>query len=158
MGYEIERKFLVKGEYKLLSFKSYRIRQGYLSVNESNVVRVRTKGDKAYLTVKSALAGTEFTRNEWEYEIPLADADEMLAACESSVIDKTRYLVQVGRHVFEVDEFDGDNEGLVMAEVELKSEDEPFERPGWLGEEVTGDVRYYNAYLSQHPFKEWKDK
>lgn len=157
MGYEIERKFLVKGDYKSHASGSYPIQQGYLALTGNSVVRVRVRGDAAFLTVKSSLVEGEITRHEWEYEIPVADAREMLALCGEGVIDKTRYLVKVGHHLFEVDEFHGENEGLVIAEVELEREDEEFERPRWLGEEVTGDVHYYNSYLSIHPYKEWGD-
>lgn len=158
MGYEIERKFLVKGDYKSHSFKNFRIKQGYLSLSGMSVVRVRVKGDKAFVTIKSAVEDGKIKRNEWEYEIPVADAEEMLLLCEEAVIDKTRYLINVGNHVFEVDEFYGDNEGLLIAEVELQAEDEAFEKPDWLGPEVTGNVRYYNSFLSIHPFKEWREE
>lgn len=158
MGYEIERKFLVKGDYKSQSFKSLPIKQGYLSLSGISVIRVRVKGEKAFITVKSALAEGKIKRHEWEYEIPVEDAGEMLLLCEDAVIDKTRYLIDYGGHLFEVDEFYGDNEGLVIAEIELEDEDEPFDRPGWLGDEVTGNVRYYNSFLSMHPYKEWSDK
>lgn len=158
MGYEIERKFLVSGHYKSDAFKSYPIRQGYLSFTGTSVVRVRVKGEQAFITVKSALVEGDITRHEWEYEIPVEDAGEMLTLCGEGVIDKTRYLVRAGNHLFEVDEFHGENEGLIIAEVELESEDEPFEKPGWLGEEVTGNVRYYNSFLSRHPYKEWAGK
>ena len=145
MAYEIERKFLVDGDYKSKSFKAYPIKQGYLSLSGVSVVRVRLKGEKAYITVKSSVVSGTLKRNEWEYEIPKDDAEEMLKLCEESLIDKTRYLVKVGKHVFEVDEFNGDNEGLLIAEVELEHEDEHFEKPEWLGEEVTDNVRYYNS-------------
>lgn len=158
MGYEIERKFLVKGDYKSQSSKSFRIRQGYLSLSGTNVVRVRTKDEKAFVTIKSIPKEVTIKRNEWEYEIPVSDAEEMLLLCESVIIDKTRYLVNAGNHVFEVDEFYGDNEGLLIAEVELDDENETFEKPDWLGDEVTGDIRYYNSYLSLHPYQEWKKK
>lgn len=158
MGLEIERKFLVDGEFKLKSFKSYPIKQGYLTLSGTNVVRIRVRGDDAFITIKSIAKEGGITRNEWEYEIPVADAEEMLNLCEDAIIDKRRFLVQVGSHVFEVDEFYGDNEGLLLAEVELKSEDEPFEKPDWLGDEVTGNVRYYNSFLSIHPFREWREK
>lgn len=157
MGYEIERKFLVKGNYKSQSHKSLRIKQGYLSLAGTSVVRVRIKGDRAFITIKSAMEDGHIKRHEWEYEIPVVDAEEMLLLCTDPVIDKTRYLINVGKHIFEVDEFYGDNEGLVMAEVELESEDEAFEKPDWLGAEVTGNVRYYNSFLSIHPFKEWRE-
>jgi len=119
------------------------------------VIRVRIKDEKAFITIKSALTEGKIKRHEWEYEIPVADAEEMLQLCEQGVIDKRRYLVQAGKHTFEVDEFCGQNEGLQIAELELESEDEPFEKPEWLGAEVTGNVRYYNSFLSIHPYKEW---
>jgi CYTH domain-containing protein len=119
------------------------------------VIRVRIKGEKAFVTIKSALAEGKIKRHEWEYEIPVADAEEMLQLCEDGVIDKRRYLVQAGPHTFEVDEFYGQNEGLLIAELELETEDEPFEKPEWLGPEVTGNVRYYNSFLSIHPYTEW---
>lgn len=155
MAYEIERKFLVDGDYKSKSFKAYPIKQGYLSLSGVSVVRVRVKGEKAYITVKSSVVSGTLKRNEWEYEIPKDDAEEMLKLCEEGLIDKTRYLVKVGKHVFEVDEFNGDNEGLLIAEVELEHEDEHFEKPEWLGEEVTDNVRYYNSFLSIHPYNKW---
>lgn len=158
MGYEIERKFLVRGDYKSQSFKSFPIKQGYLSLSGISVIRVRVKGEKAFITVKSALAEGKIKRHEWEYGIPAEDAEEMLSLCENGVVEKTRYLVDYGGHLFEVDEFYGDNEGLVIAEIELEDEDEPFDRPDWLGEEVTGNVRYYNSFLSMHPYKEWSSE
>lgn len=158
MAYEIERKFLVKGDYKSQSSKSFRIKQGYLSLSKKNVVRVRIKGEKAYITIKNIPEKETIIRNEWEYEIPVSDAEQMLFLCQSAIIDKTRYLVNVGNHVFEVDEFYGDNEGLLIAEIELDAENETFKKPDWLGDEVTGDMKYHNSYISLHPYKEWKDK
>ncbi|MDR0422142.1 MAG: CYTH domain-containing protein [Proteiniphilum sp.] len=160
MGYEIERKFLVKGDYKPHTFKSLTIRQGYLSRSGACTVRIRTGGGKAFITVKSALTEGEskIKRHEWEYGIPAEDATEMLLLCEGAVVEKTRHLVRYGGHLFEVDEFSGDNEGLVIAEIELEDEDEPFDRPEWLGDEVTGMARYYNSYLSGHPYKEWSNQ
>lgn len=155
MGYEIERKFLVKGDYKSSSFKKYSIKQGYLALSSLNVVRVRVKGDKGYITVKSSVIKDSIKRNEWEYEIPVNDAEEMLLLCKEGIIDKTRYLVKVGKHIYEVDEFYGENEGLLIAEVELEDENEIYDKPEWLGEEVTGNLKYYNSYLSLHPFKTW---
>lgn len=157
MGYEIERKFLVKGDFKADVFRKFRIKQGYLALSGVNVVRIRVKDDKGYLTVKTALEEGTIKRNEWEYEVPAADAEDMLLLCEDAIIDKTRYLIQVGSHVFEVDEFYGENEGLLIAEVELDDEDEVFEKPDWLGDEVTGNVRYYNSFLSIHPFSGWSN-
>jgi len=158
MGYEIERKFLVDGDYKSHAFTSFAIKQGYLSISGISIIRIRTKGDSAYITIKSAQVEGILKRHEWEYEIPLADAEEMLLLCEDAVIHKTRYLVQAGKHIFEVDEFYGENEGLLIAEVELEREDEAFEKPDWLGEEVTGNVRYYNSFLSIQPYKKWSSE
>lgn len=156
MAQEIERKFLVGGEYKSSAFKSVRITQGYLSSVPQRTVRVRVKGEKGFITVKGAGSSSGASRFEWEKEIPLEDAEALLEICEPGVIDKTRYLVNVGNHTFEVDEFYGDNEGLTVAEVELSSEDEAFEKPSWLGREVTGDPRYYNSALVRNPYKNWK--
>lgn len=158
MGYEIERKFLVGGDFKSHAHFHYVMKQGYLSLSGTSVVRVRINGEKGYITVKSKAGENGITRREWEYEIPLRDAEEMLLLCDEGVIEKTRYLVTVGRHTFEVDEFEGDNKGLLIAELELESEDEPYEKPDWLGGEVTGDVRYYNSYLSIHPYREWAEQ
>lgn len=156
MAQEIERKFLVGGEYRPSAFKSVRITQGYLSSVPQRTVRVRVKGEKGFITVKGAGSASGASRFEWEKEIPLEDAEALLEICEPGVIDKTRYLVRVGDHTFEVDEFYGDNEGLTVAEVELSSEDEAFEKPSWLGREVTGDPRYYNSALVKNPYKNWK--
>ena len=155
MNYEIERKFLVAGDYKSHAFTHYRIVQGYLSSVPERVVRIRIQDDAAYLTIKSTIADSEFTRYEWEREIPVKDAEDMLKFCEKEIIEKTRHLIKVGAHVFEVDEFYGNNQGLILAEVELASEGEIFEKPSWLGEEVTCDNRYYNSMLVKHPYSEW---
>lgn len=156
MGQEIERKFLVRGEYKSQAYASSRIVQGYICSARGRTVRVRIRDTKGYLTIKGASDSAGMSRYEWEREIPLAEAEELMKLCEPGVIDKTRYLVRSGRHVFEVDEFYGDNQGLVVAEVELASETEPFEKPVFIGREVTGDVRYYNSQLMKHPYAEWK--
>lgn len=156
MNYEIERKFLVLGDYKSESHTHYRIVQGYLSTVPKRVVRIRINDDTAYLTIKSTVSDSEFTRYEWEKEIPLEDAEAMLKFCEKEIIEKRRYLVNVGAHLFEVDEFYGSNQGLVVAEVELASEDEEFEKPDWLGEEVTSDSRYYNSMLVKNPYSKWE--
>lgn len=156
MGREIERKFLVRGEYKSQAYASSRIVQGYICSARGRTVRVRIRDTKGYLTIKGASDAAGMSRYEWEREIPLAEAEELMKLCEPGVIDKTRYLVHSGRHVFEVDEFYGDNQGLVVAEVELASETEPFEKPAFIGREVTGDVRYYNSQLMKHPYAEWK--
>lgn len=155
MAQEIERKFLVKGDFKKDSYSAYRIRQGYLSSNPDRSVRIRQKGDKGYITVKGATNAAGTSRFEWEKEIELQDAENMLALCEPGMIEKTRYLVKVGDHTFEVDEFFGENAGLVIAEVELESETESFEKPEWLGDEVTGNPAYYNSMLCRHPFTKW---
>lgn len=156
MAQEIERKFLVDGDFKPYSFKTIRIVQGYLSSVPERTVRIRVKETKAFLTVKGKTDNSGVSRYEWEKEIPVDEAKELLKLCEPGVIDKSRYLVKVGAHVFEVDEFYGENEGLVIAEIELKSGDEPFEKPEWLGKEVTGDACYYNASLIKSPYKSWK--
>lgn len=156
MAREIERKFLVCGDYKSHAKMNARIVQGYLSSVPQRTVRVRTKGERAYLTIKGEGDERGISRYEWEREIPFDEAVELLELCESGTIDKTRYVIRHGGHVFEVDEFHGRNEGLTVAEIELESEDEPFDRPDWLGEEVTGDDRYYNAMLTKNPYKEWK--
>ena len=147
---EIERKFLVKGDFYPFVINKQRIKQGYLCIAKNRTVRVRIKGDSGFITVKGPANANGFARNEFEYSIPLADAEEMLKLCPPVVIDKERHYIPAGNRTFEVDVFHGVHEGLIIAELELGSEDEPFLRPDWLGEEVTGDVRYYNAYLSSH--------
>lgn len=154
---EIERKFLVNSnEFKTEAFNQNRIAQGYLSSVPGRTVRVRIKENKGFLTIKGASNESGLSRFEWEKEIPFDEATALLQLCEEGIIDKTRFEVKMGEHIFEIDEFYGDNEGLIMAEVELKSETEPFEKPSWLGKEVTNDKRYYNSYLSKKPFKNWK--
>jgi len=155
MAQEIERKFLVTGPIQASATKATRITQGYLSSVPERTVRVRIKGDKGFVTVKGIGNASGASRFEWETEIPVADAEAMLGICEPGVIDKIRYQVPVGGHTYEVDEFHGENEGLTVAEVELSSEDEAFEKPSWLGEEVTGDVKYYNSMLMKHPYTRW---
>ena len=155
MAQEIERKFLVKGDFKADSFKATRITQGYLSSVPERTVRVRVKGEKGYITIKGKGNDSGASRYEWEKEIPVDEVKELLKLCEPGIIDKTRYLVKAGEHTFEVDEFYGENEGPVMAEVELKDENENFIKPAWLGEEVTGDVKYYNSMLMKHPYTKW---
>jgi adenylate cyclase len=155
MSQEIERKFLVKGDFKPFVSKQTRIVQGYLSSVPERTVRVRVKGDKGFLTVKGIGSESGASRYEWEKEIPAEDAQELMKICEPGVIDKIRYLVKVGNHTFEVDEFFGENQGLIMAEVELSSEDEAFEKPEWLGQEVTGYTKYYNSMLMKNPYRRW---
>lgn len=155
MAKEIERKFLVAGDYKQTAVSSSHIVQGYIGRTPSLTFRIRLRDERGYLTVKGRTDEAGMSRDEWEYEIPAADARELLAHSDGS-IEKRRYMVPAGRHTFEVDEFFGANEGLTMAEVELSSPDETFERPAWLGDEVTGDKRYYNSQLLQHPYSTWK--
>lgn len=156
MAQEIERKFLVVGDFKASACKATRITQGYLSSVPERTVRVRVKGEKGFITIKGIGSESGASRFEWEKEIPVGEVQELLKICEPGVIDKTRYLVKAGEHTFEVDEFYGDNEGLTVAEVELSSENEAFDKPAWLGEEVTGDVKYYNSMLMKNPYKNWK--
>jgi len=154
---EIERKFLVTSDtYKKEAFSQKRIKQGYLSSVPERTVRVRTKGDKAFITIKGASNETGMSRFEWEKEIPVDEANKLLLLCEKGVIDKTRFEVKIGNHIYEIDEFYGENKGLVVAEIELHSEDETFEKPNWLGKEVTNDNRYYNSNLSINPFTNWR--
>jgi len=154
---EIERKFLVSGnDYKREAYASDRIKQGYICSGHGHTVRVRIRGDKGYLTIKGPSNNGGMTRFEFEKEITLEEAQQLFELCEPGVIDKTRYLVKAGNHTFEVDEFYGDNQGLVMAEVELASEDEPYEKPAFVGREVTGDRRFYNSHLRKFPFIVWR--
>ena len=155
MAQEIERKFLVGGEFKQFAVAQSRIIQGYLSTVPERTVRVRVKGEQGFITIKGIGSESGASRYEWEKEISISEVEELLKLCEQGVIDKTRYLVNAGEHTFEVDEFHGDNQGLVVAEVELGSEAEAFEKPPWLGPEVTGDARYYNAMLMKNPYKSW---
>lgn len=153
---EIERKFLVASNaFKSDALRKNNIAQGYLSAHTERTVRVRIKGEKGYLTVKGKSNETGLSRFEWEKDISVEEAKQLLLLCEKGVIEKIRYEIQVGEHLFEVDEFLGENKGLVIAEVELQSESEIFEKPSWLGIEVTQDHRYYNSYLSQNPFTSW---
>ena len=155
MGQEIERKFLVKGEFKSLATKATRITQGYLSSVPERTVRVRVKGEKGYITIKGIGSQSGASRFEWEKEIPVEDVTELLKICEPGIIDKTRYIIPFDNHTFEVDEFYGENEGLILAEVELGSENEACKMPVWIGQEVTGDTRYYNSMLMKNPYKGW---
>jgi adenylate cyclase len=152
---EVERKFLVKGEFKNVATKSTRILQGYLSSVPERSVRVRIKGNKGFLTIKGIGNASGTTRFEWEKEISVEEAQSLLHICEPGIIDKTRYLVNATPYIYEVDEFYGENEGLTIAEIELPNENADFEKPEWLGEEVTGDSRYYNSMLLKTPFTKW---
>lgn len=156
-GLEIERKFLVhkRMDWKRLASSCSHIQQGYFAA--VNTVRVRIRDDKGYLTIKGPSHNGGLSRYEFEKEITLQEAQQLMLLCESGVIDKHRYLVPYAGHTFEVDEFHGDNYGLVMAEVELKSENEPFESPDFIGKEVTGDRRFYNSHMRKNPFKLWRD-
>lgn len=156
MPQEIERKFLVEGEYKSQAYSQSHIVQGYICNARGRTVRVRIRDTKGYLTIKGAANASGISRYEWEKEISLSEAEELIKLCEEGVIEKKRYLVRSGRHIFEVDEFYGDNEGLTVAEVELASEDEVFVKPDFIGTEVTGDVRYYNSQLMRNPYVKWK--
>ena len=156
-GLEIERKFLVEGDdYKRLAFDKSRIQQGYICSGHGRTVRVRIRDKQAFLTIKGPSLNGGLSRYEFEQEIPFEAAKDLLKLCEPGIIDKTRWLVKSGKHIFEVDEFYGDNEGLVMAEVELETEDEQYEKPDFIGEEVTGDRRFYNSHLRFYPYKVWK--
>ncbi len=157
MALEIERKFLVNSQsFKQEAAGQTHIVQGYLSSVPERTVRVRVKDDKGFLTIKGIGSASGASRYEWEKEIPLSEAEDLLAICEPGVIDKTRYAVESGSFTFEVDEFYGENAGLVLAEIELPSEDAQFDRPEWLGREVTGDPSYYNSMLMKHPYCQWK--
>ena len=157
MATEIERKFLVKGEFRGEAIGKTRIVQGYICSDKGRTVRVRICGDKGYLTVKGAASASGLSRYEFEREVPLEDAEQMFRLCEQGAIDKERYLVPYGQHTWEVDVFHGPNEGLILAEIELSAEDEPFERPAWLGKEVSGDRRYYNSMLMRNPYCTFKE-
>ena len=153
---EIERKFLIEStNFTKESIANDRIVQGYLNSNPERTVRVRIKGNKGFLTIKGKGNKSGTTRFEWEKEILLSEAEALLKLCESGIIDKIRYEIPFGKHTFEVDVFSGENQGLIIAEVEISSENEIFEQPNWLGKEVTGDKKYYNSYLSKHPFCTW---
>ena len=141
--------------FKSMATESHRLTQGYICKESGRTVRVRLWDDKGYLTIKGAGSASGMSRYEWEKEISAEDARDLFMLCQSGIIDKTRYIVPVDGKTFEVDEFYGENAGLVMAEIELESEDAAFTRPSWLGKEVTGDRRYYNSMLSVHPFSEW---
>ncbi len=149
MAYEIEKKFLVKGEFINLATKVIEIIQRYLVKEPDKTIRIRIAGEKGWLTIKNSAREGSFTRNEWEIPLNIEDARELMNICLPGQIIKTRYLIPSGNHIFEVDVFHDRNEGLVIAEIELESEDEPFEKPEWLGEEVTGQKEYYNSWLAK---------
>jgi CYTH domain-containing protein len=154
---EIERKFLVTStEFLSESIQSNRIVQGYLNSNPERTVRIRIKGTQGFITIKGKGNESGTTRFEWEKEIEVTEAEQLLLLCEDGVIDKMRYEIPFGKHLYEVDVFEGDNKGLIIAEIELEDENESFEKPIWLGAEVTGDEHYYNASISMNPYKNWK--
>ncbi len=157
MPQEIERKFLVTTDaYRDMAASSSHIVQGYICSDGGRTVRIRLRDARAFITIKGPSDKAGLSRYEWEMEIAASDGRELMRLCQPGVIDKRRYLVPCGNHTFEVDEFYGDNQGLVVAEVELSAEDEPFERPPFLGHEVTGDRRYYNSHLRQKPYTQWE--
>lgn len=154
---EIERKFLVRDHgFKEMAASHFRIKQGFLNSHPERTVRVRLSREKAYLTIKGVGNDSGTTRFELEYSIPIDEASRLLAVCEPGIIDKTRYEIPREGHVWEVDVFEGENKGLIIAEIELESEEEQFSRPSWLGEEVTGKPRYYNSQLSKNPYSKWQ--
>lgn len=156
MGVEIERKFLVEGEAWRTLGQATLLRQGYLSLDPARTVRVRIDGEQAFITIKGKSVGA--SRGEWEYPIPVLEAAELLdGLCQQPLVEKVRHRIASGPHTWEVDEFLGANAGLVVAEIELGSEDEAFEKPDWIGREVTGDARYFNSRLIFHPYSQWKD-
>ena len=153
---EIERKFLVTSEvFKKEAYNSTRIIQGFLNTHPKRTVRVRIKGDHGFLTVKGLSNEAGTIRTEWEKEIEVSEAESLLKLCEDDIIEKIRFEVKAGKHIFEVDEFLGSNQGLTIAEIELNEENESFAKPNWLGKEVTGDIKYYNSQLSNHPYNTW---
>jgi adenylate cyclase len=153
MGVEIERKFLLDGDGWRALGQPVLLRQGYLSLDPARVVRVRVEGGKAYITIKGKSKGA--SRGEWEYPIPLTDANELLKLSEQPIIEKYRRQIEFAGNEWEVDEFTGANQGLLLAEIELDSEDQAFDKPDWIGEDVTHDKRYYNSNLVKHPFSSW---
>lgn len=155
---EIERKFLVTGEFKSLAYDKTHIEQGYFATEPGKTVRVRIRNDKGYLTIKGPSSKDGLSRYEFEVEVPLEDAQEMMKLCAPGRVNKDRYLIKSGKHIVEVDEFFDENEGLILAEIELENEDEAYVKPDFLGAEVTGDKRYYNKYMIRHPYKLWRNQ
>ncbi|MCX8677140.1 MULTISPECIES: CYTH domain-containing protein [unclassified Apibacter] len=158
MGQEIERKYLITGEFKSKAIKSLQIKQGYLSSIPERTVRVRIQDNQGFLTIKGSNKKNSISRFEWEKKITKEEANELIQLCEVGIIDKKRYIVPFGNKIIEVDEFYGENEGLILAEIELDDEDETIEKPDWLGKEVTDDPRYYNSMLKKNPYKNWDNK
>lgn len=157
MHIETERKFLVKGDFLTDVYARRRIVQGYICSVPGRTVRVRIRENESFLTIKGASDEKGMSRYEFEQAIPMEDAEQLLKLCEPGIIDKVRHLARIGNHTWEIDVFHGENEGLVLAEIELASEEEPFVKPAWLGEEVTGDRRYYNSQLTKNPYQNWKN-
>ena len=160
MALEIERKFLIKDDsFKAQAFACSHIVQGYIGTKAGRTVRIRIRDEKAYITIKGPAGKAGLSRYEFETEIAVSDAKDLLLLCEPGIIDKHRYLVKSsdGQHTWEGDVFHGDNDGLVMAEIELRSEDDAFEKPDFIGQEVTGDRRYYNGHLRANPYKNWRE-
>jgi CYTH domain-containing protein len=156
MSLEIERKFLIKSnDYKNESHKKSYIKQGFLNSNKHRTVRIRISDEIGFITIKGISDEAGISRYEWEKEIPVKEAEQLLLLCEKGVIEKNRYLIKHGRHIFEVDEFLKKNEGLIIAEIELSNENELFQKPRWLGKEVTGKAKYYNSNLSKYPYANW---
>ena len=155
MALEIERKFLVKGDFRKDVAEAVHIVQGYISALPERTVRIRIRDNRGYITIKGMADSSGIVRYEWEKEIPLSEAKELLLLCEPVVIKKTRHIIKAGKHLFEVDEFHAENAGLIIAEIELSSADEKFRKPSWLGKEVTSESKYYNSSLSRKPFKDW---
>ena len=155
MNTEIERKFLISRKIKLSEYFSEPIKQGFISSDPERSVRVRIKGKKAFLTIKGKTNQSGTTRFEFETEISVKEADHLLLICKNKIIEKTRYYIPAGKHTYEIDVFEGENKGLVIAEIELNNEDEDFIKPDWLGKELTGDIRFYNLYLSENPYCSW---
>ncbi len=153
---EIERKFLVLSEvFKLAAANKNQIAQGYLCSDPERTVRIRVKNNQGFITIKGISSASGLSRMEWEKEIDVEEAKALLSLCEKGVIEKTRYEIPIGKHTFEVDVFEGENKGLIIAEIELESENESFSKPDWLGDEVTNDARYYNSYLFNNPYLSW---
>lgn len=154
---EIERKFLVKSDtFKVQASSKVRIVQGFLNTHAERTVRIRIKGELAFLTIKGKSNTSGTSRFEWEKEIDVTDAEILLDLCEEGILEKIRYEIPSGKHIYEIDEFHGENQGLIVAEIELDNENETFEKPDWLGKEVTGTIKYYNSQLSKHPYKNWR--
>ena len=156
MSIEIERKFLIKSnEFKIESHKNSLIKQGFLNSNKNRTIRIRISDEKGFITIKGISNESGISRYEWEREIPINEAEQLLLLCEKGVIEKIRYFIKHGSHIFEVDEFLKKNNGLVIAEIELANENEFFHKPSWLGKEVTGITKYYNSNLSKNPYANW---